>query len=242
MNKKEKYEKKEKYDYILRWAKKIMGIDVLGGKCSNCGNGNVLLLEFHHFEDDKEFEIGKKINSGMPWSRIKSEIEKCILLCSNCHKEILYGKDKRYCDFKKSLLNYKNTFACEKCGYSGKNYSSLVFHHLLDKKFSISYSCMRNKDGVSLENIIEEIKKCSILCSNCHKITHFDCEKFIGLKEKIYAVSKGYIERPSPIDINIVKNKYLKENKGIVEIAKELGCAKSTISRIINVVLNIKTL
>jgi hypothetical protein len=62
------------------------GRKLLGGKCSTCGyNKCDAALEFHHISDNKEFVIaGAKYG----WEKLKPEIEKCILLCANCHREV----------------------------------------------------------------------------------------------------------------------------------------------------------
>lgn len=46
-------------------------------------------LGFHHIQkEDKEFSISRRIRS---WARVKKELKKCILVCSNCHSEIHEG-------------------------------------------------------------------------------------------------------------------------------------------------------
>lgn len=63
---------------------KLMGVIYLGGKCSSCGHcKDIHSLEFHH-QRDKEFTISKHTNAS--WSKWKSELDKCCLLCSNCHR------------------------------------------------------------------------------------------------------------------------------------------------------------
>lgn len=70
---------------IRRFISKKKGIELLGGKCSKCGfDKNIIALEFHHKDDNKEFSISKIYNKS--WNVVKNEIEKCILLCSNCHR------------------------------------------------------------------------------------------------------------------------------------------------------------
>jgi len=49
-----------------------------------CGNSNILNLQFDHIRD-KEFEISIGIMQGYSLERIKTEIEKCQVLCANCH-------------------------------------------------------------------------------------------------------------------------------------------------------------
>jgi len=66
---------------------KKMSVEYKGGKCSLCGyNKCISALEFHHLNpNEKDFQIsGKSIS----WDKVKNELEKCILVCSNCHQEI----------------------------------------------------------------------------------------------------------------------------------------------------------
>jgi 5-methylcytosine-specific restriction endonuclease McrA len=76
---------------IWRQRAKLKLIEYKGGKCERCGyNKCHVALEFHHLNpDEKDFTI-----SGKSWSfeRLKKEVDKCILVCSNCHKEIHYEK------------------------------------------------------------------------------------------------------------------------------------------------------
>lgn len=75
---------------ILRRSMKLQAIKLLGGKCSICGyNKCVDALEFHHKNPSaKEFKLGS--GNTMSWKEYKKEALKCILVCSNCHKEIHY--------------------------------------------------------------------------------------------------------------------------------------------------------
>lgn len=70
---------------IRRIRAKQAAIDVLGGKCIRCGyKDHPAALEFHHVSGNKEFTIGGVANKS--WDVIKKELDKCILLCSNCHR------------------------------------------------------------------------------------------------------------------------------------------------------------
>lgn len=71
---------------------KAMAVALKGGKCNICGYDRcVAALEFHHI-DRKTKEFGIAL-SGLTrsWEKTKRELEKCILICSNCHKEIHAG-------------------------------------------------------------------------------------------------------------------------------------------------------
>lgn len=70
---------------------KDMAIEYKGGKCEKCGynkcNG---ALEFHHLNpEEKDFSISTS-GTTKSFERIKKEIDKCILVCANCHREIHY--------------------------------------------------------------------------------------------------------------------------------------------------------
>lgn len=77
-------------DVVIRLRKmKQKCVDYKGGKCCKCGyNKYTGALEFHHLDPkEKDFNISKSRLS--KWSnKITSELDKCILVCSNCHKEI----------------------------------------------------------------------------------------------------------------------------------------------------------
>lgn len=67
---------------------KQMSVEYMGGKCSKCGyNESIAALEFHHINPkEKEFAISSAYNKS--WDRIKHELDKCIMLCANCHREL----------------------------------------------------------------------------------------------------------------------------------------------------------
>lgn len=59
-----------------------------GGKCEKCGYNKCLsALEFHHL-NPKEKDFGLSDNLTKDFNLLKREVDKCILVCSNCHKEI----------------------------------------------------------------------------------------------------------------------------------------------------------
>lgn len=56
--------------------------------CTICGEDDVRTLEFDHLEPAlKSFGIAKAITDGRKWADILIEIEKCRVLCANCHKK-----------------------------------------------------------------------------------------------------------------------------------------------------------
>ena len=69
---------------------KIKAIEYKGGKCIKCGyNKCPGALDFHHLdpnEKDPSYNLFKTIFN----NRLKKELDKCVLLCSNCHRELHY--------------------------------------------------------------------------------------------------------------------------------------------------------
>lgn len=60
-------------------------------KCSVCGYARCeRALEFHHVEQhEKDFLISAQYT--IAFERLKKELEKCVLVCANCHREIHDG-------------------------------------------------------------------------------------------------------------------------------------------------------
>lgn len=52
--------------------------------CSDCGERDPIVLEFDHLRD-KEFNIASKLTH-MAWPKVLAEIEKCEVVCANCHR------------------------------------------------------------------------------------------------------------------------------------------------------------
>ena len=85
--------KKCMVDAVKKRRAKVKQISLLykGGKCENCGYSKCPdVLEFHHINpEEKEFGIGSK-GYTRSWKKIKEELDKCVLLCANCHRELHY--------------------------------------------------------------------------------------------------------------------------------------------------------
>lgn len=65
-------------------------LNYLGGKvCSRCGARHLSLssYDFHHKQGDKEANISAMISRGLPFEDIQKELDKCKIMCANCHRE-----------------------------------------------------------------------------------------------------------------------------------------------------------
>lgn len=62
-------------------------VKYLGGKCEICGyDDHIAALQFHHMDPSKkEFILTKKFCNGHGLDKIQEEVDKCCLLCANCH-------------------------------------------------------------------------------------------------------------------------------------------------------------
>ena len=53
--------------------------------CCNCGFSNPIALQFNHIDpQQKSFQVSEGL-AGRPWKLILQEIEKCNVMCANCH-------------------------------------------------------------------------------------------------------------------------------------------------------------
>ena len=62
-----------------------------GGQCRVCGyNRCMSALSFHHLDpNEKDFGIAQAC--ALSWEKVKRELDKCVLLCGNCHAEVHEG-------------------------------------------------------------------------------------------------------------------------------------------------------
>ncbi len=163
---------------------KAAAIRYLGEKCCRCNLVDECLdvYCFHHKDPKlKEFTISSR---GAKLETIKSELDKCTLLCVNCHRKThcteANNKFARYRKRRKekAVLMFNNK--CLDCKLVD-NPCIYDFHHpdFREKDFSF-------RDNRSWEVTEKELKKCVMLCANCHKRRHANkpLQKFIELDLK----------------------------------------------------------
>ena len=131
---------KERRAY-LRWRisehrrkLKLKAVEYKGGACSKCGyNKSIRSLVFHHINpEEKDFTISD--SNIKTWDKIKVELDKCELLCSNCHGEVhdaldKINNEKTYMELRKIVPEKKFTVGsvlkqCFNCGKNIKVYKS----------------------------------------------------------------------------------------------------------------------
>lgn len=93
--------------------------------------------------------------------------------CITCYRKVKKDYKKRKRDWYNKV---KKNLSCSECGYSKLTHEkfsphALEFHHHnKDKSFAIADGIYL---GFSKRKIVEEIKKCTVLCSRCHVEEHY---------------------------------------------------------------------
>lgn len=85
----------DRREYIIRAVQKrrkkvrSMSIAYKGGKCTRCGYDRCMdALEFHHTDpSQKDFGLSGQGHT-RSWKRVQEELDKCVMLCANCHREV----------------------------------------------------------------------------------------------------------------------------------------------------------
>ena len=73
-------------------------IEHFGGKCVTCGYDRCLAgFDFHHIDPKtKEFGISEGLHLNVGFKNLVKEAKKCMLLCSNCHRELHYNESEEH--------------------------------------------------------------------------------------------------------------------------------------------------
>jgi hypothetical protein len=192
MNKIEKWEKAELIDCACGCGTKIKPFDKYGRERKFViGHSKKPFSSHNRYGDNIMIDCacgcGTKINAydkrGRPVKRIYGHVvNKIYYSAADQRREWIKKNHKHYKDTlsdwkrrrKVSLIKTKGN-KCEKCGveYNGKNGGMFQFHHINPslKEFNLGTSIARK----SWNKLLEEIKKCLLLCSNCHDLEH-SCE------------------------------------------------------------------
>lgn len=135
-------------------------VEYKGGKCELCGyDYSVSALEFHHKKpEQKDFAISKSkmLSFEKHKEKILVELDKCILVCSNCHREI----HEQYSI--EQLLEDKEAYlkAREECKLQSEANLICSCGKPKSSKANLCLSCV-NKDSINrdIKEVIEKIKK-----------------------------------------------------------------------------------
>lgn len=77
---------RREYQREAKRKRKQFAIEYLGNKCAHCGNQyHPAIYEFHHLDPATKDRDPSKMLS-LKLERLTAELDKCILLCANCHR------------------------------------------------------------------------------------------------------------------------------------------------------------
>lgn len=147
--------------------------------CELCFTRTKIAKRFLYVGPDIIYEsVAGLLYTGVALEKLKEKLNYFKVVCKPCYLTY-YDKNKKVAPYKKQELikwfkSYKTHCVCQKCGES--SVATLDFHHLKDKKKEISKMI---HGGYSRAEIIEEMKKCKVLCSNCHVKEHFGSSKLL---------------------------------------------------------------
>lgn len=104
--------------------KKKDAVEHFGGKCVLCDYGKCLsAMEFHHLDKSEKEEEPTYVIMRWSWERAKKELEKCILVCCRCHREIHSENFDQSIDLQIHVRPWIDV-ECKRCGnkFSTKDY------------------------------------------------------------------------------------------------------------------------
>ncbi len=168
-------------DYVREQntLRKGRAVQVLGGKCLDCGwVGPLCTFDFHH-RDPAEKEFIWSAVRRRKWEVIEAEINKCDLLCVNCHRtrhaieskaNVSACNDTIKCREIRGRAIASLGGECKKCTYQG-HVAAFDFHHRDPAKKEFQIGSWRKWEVVE-----KELKKCDLLCARCHRVLHDEGE------------------------------------------------------------------
>ena len=106
--------------YVSKWRAtlKTKVLRALGGQCCICGYDKCpSAIDFHHLDPTvKEITFSQLLTKNPKWEAVVKEMDKCIALCANCHREVHAGYAQVPADaprFDENLVEHNNTSEAE---------------------------------------------------------------------------------------------------------------------------------
>jgi len=173
--------------------------------CSECDESDPACLDFHHLDgEDKEADVNKMVPRGYSKADIRAEVEKCELICANCHwKSHHTASDymdsiEHVADPRESLENR----ATEEVATQLATAEILLTKEERIRAWTHAYKRARGchrcnedtaiclqfhhdgekrlgvgqmiSDSYPIAEVLAEVEKCVVLCANCHRKEHYE--------------------------------------------------------------------
>ena len=141
-------------------SRKLELIRLKGGKCEKCGyDKNISALEFHHLDPNaKKFNLDSRKLSNTTRDKILEELDKCILVCANCHRELHNPKLDNE-NIENLLAEMESKHVSKKCRDASINEKYPPYEKLIDKYSELkSWEKVAKHFGIT-RKIIQRLRK-----------------------------------------------------------------------------------
>lgn len=168
--------------FLKSLKRKLEFVELKGGKCEICGyDKNLSSLEFHHVDPSlKKYRLDGRFLANASYEKILEEVDKCMLVCSNCHKELHHENHemtfvKQFVkDNEHFLKKEKEVKYCKECGKVLLNENKSGYCHVCLAKQK------RKVERPSKEDLEEMIKTLSLnKIGKMYGVTHNAVKKWV---------------------------------------------------------------
>jgi hypothetical protein len=77
--------------FAFRQANRTIARTIKEAGCIRCGESEYVALDFHHIDPNIKESNVSKLLAGASTKRMLKEIEKCVVICANCHRKLHAG-------------------------------------------------------------------------------------------------------------------------------------------------------
>ncbi len=169
--------------------------------CTRCGESAPACLDFHHRDPDtKRMAVNEMVTHGYSPAEIRDEIQRCDLLCANCHRREHASLSSPVARLRTAILRDASgpvtaenlpaadgvaatkerrlrawTAAYQQCRGCRRcdvdDPVVLQFHHVDGEKSAGVGELITN--SAPKERVLDEVEHCVVLCANCHRREHY---------------------------------------------------------------------
>jgi hypothetical protein len=197
----------------IRRRNKIKLVEYKGGKCERCGYDKCIdALEFHHLNPDEK-DFGLSCGDTRSLEKLKKEVDKCIMVCANCHREIHAEErekiriEKEREELERSRLYFENKH----------NDKKVQSKKLIEEKLKLD----NIKSDISIGLTKKEISK-------KYKVSLTTLRRFLDKNELVYIEYKG--GKLCDLSINDFLNSF-KELKSFTSVGKKYGVSDKALQK-----------